>query len=145
MNFLKVLCLLAIGVFGFSSCGEEEEYATTADYIADKNLVGFTSTPEGIYYKLDVEGSQAKPNLGSLVTVNYVGKLTSGTIFDQGGPVTFSLSGVIDGWKIGMQKFGKGGKGTLIIPPSYGYGASGNGSIPGNSILIFDIELINFQ
>lgn len=148
-NRIQLALLLVLSVLLLNSCSKEESYGSISDYISDKSLVGFTATPEGIYIKMEAEGSQAKPNIGSNVTVHYKGSLTNGDVFDssydRGAPSTFSLGGVIRGWQIGIPKFGKGGKGTLIIPPSYGYGETGQGSIPKNAILIFDIELIGFQ
>jgi FKBP-type peptidyl-prolyl cis-trans isomerase len=75
--------------------------------------------------------------------------LTDGTKFDSsrdgGLPFKSSLGGLIEGWKEGIPYFGKGGKGKLLLPGSLGYGSSGSGSIPGNAVTIFDIELIDFK
>jgi FKBP-type peptidyl-prolyl cis-trans isomerase FkpA len=77
--------------------------------------------------------------------VKYVGKLTDGTVFDQTqGSNTFStyLYNVIRGWTNGLPYIKPGGKIHLYIPPTLGYGSQAIGTIPGNSILIFDVELI---
>jgi FKBP-type peptidyl-prolyl cis-trans isomerase len=86
---------------------------------------------------------------GSQVTVNYVGMLPDGTIFDaserHGKPFTFTLGAgsVIQGWDIGVAGMKEGGTRRLIVPPAYGYGAQEiPGVIPANSTLIFDVELI---
>jgi len=60
-------------------------------------------------------------------------------------PREFSLAGVIKGWQEGIPKIGKNGKIKLMIPSALGYGASEFGSIPANSVLIFDIELDSFR
>ncbi|HMP32549.1 MAG TPA: FKBP-type peptidyl-prolyl cis-trans isomerase, partial [Saprospiraceae bacterium] len=105
--------------------------------------------PQGVYIKIDNEGSAQKPNPGSTVTIHYRGTLTNGKQFDssydRGAPATFALGTLIQGWQIGIPYFGRGGKGTLIVPPNLGYGSRAQGDIPANSILVFDIELINFQ
>ena len=122
---------------------------TWRDRRAEEGLTGFTKTPQGVYIKFENEGGAQKPNAGSTVTIHYRGKLTNGkqfdSSFDRGAPSSFPLTGLIQGWQVGIPYFGKGGKGTLIIPPTLGYGSRGQGDIPGNAILVFDIELINFQ
>lgn len=143
-----LMCLFLGTCLMFTSCSKDE-YSEIQDYIDDNGLTGFTPTAEGVYVKIDQAGTDQRPNLGSIVKVHYRGKLTNGTTFDnsydRGTPIDIALTNTIQGWQIGIPKFGVGGKGTLIIPPSLGYGKSGSGSIPGNAILIFDIELINFQ
>jgi FKBP-type peptidyl-prolyl cis-trans isomerase FkpA/FKBP-type peptidyl-prolyl cis-trans isomerase FklB len=148
MKYILNLLLLAFVALTFSGCGKDDLIGIE-EYISLNGLTGFTKTPEGVYVKIINEGSQAKPNLGSLVTTHYKGSLTNGKVFDssydRNAPATFSLTSVIRGWQIGIPKFGKGGKGTLIIPSNLGYGSAGQGDIPGNAVLIFDIELISFQ
>ena len=57
--------------------------------------------------------------------------------------ITFPLSGVIQGWQEGIPLFKEGGSGILLIPSALGYGSQSVGSIPANSVLIFDINLID--
>ena len=83
-----------------------------------------------------------------MVTVKYAGRLTNGTYFDPTTPgttstATFALWQVIVGWQKGVPLISAGGKISLYIPPSLGYGSVPKGSIPANSILIFDIELVS--
>ncbi len=90
-------------------------------------------------------GPEALP--GTTVTVNYVGKLQNGTIFDQSagrGPFQFILGAgqVIPGWEQGIQGMKVGGERVLVIPPSLAYGAQQMGPIPPNSTLIFDVQLV---
>ena len=85
---------------------------------------------------------------GSLVTVNYVGKFQNGTVFDSsashGQPFQFVLGEgqVIKGWDQGVVGMKVGEKKTLIVPPELGYGPNDYGPIPGNSTLIFEVELL---
>ena len=88
---------------------------------------------------------------GDLVTVHYTGRFIDGRVFDssvaRGEPFQFKLGGgqVIAGWDEGIVGMRVGGKRTLSIPPELGYGKDDYGPIPGNSTLIFDIELLKVQ
>ena len=83
--------------------------------------------------------------------INYTGLLSNGHKFDEGKNVAFTLGSLMEGWKKGLPLIQKGGKIKLYIPPSLGYGSSdikdNNGAvvIPANSMLIFDISLLDFQ
>jgi FKBP-type peptidyl-prolyl cis-trans isomerase FkpA len=105
--------------------------------------------PSGFFYKIVNPGSgQGIVNLCSNVTLRYTGKLTNGTVFDEtesGTTATFILGDLITGWQKGLPLISKGGSITLYIPPTLGYGPSANGPIPGNSILIFDIQLVDIS
>ncbi|MBN2433711.1 MAG: FKBP-type peptidyl-prolyl cis-trans isomerase [Spirochaetes bacterium] len=107
------------------------------------------TTESGLAYKIIEPGSSEKPLPTSTVTVNYKGTLIDGTVFDssydRGKPATFALNRVIKGWGEGMQLIGKGGKIELVVPASLGYGVRGAGSIPGNSLLIFEVELLDID
>ncbi|MEO6304193.1 MAG: FKBP-type peptidyl-prolyl cis-trans isomerase [Bacteroidia bacterium] len=114
------------------------------DYISSNNL-NATASGSGLYYVISSQGTGIQPNANSNVTVNYKGMLKDGSVFDQTATAgaTFNLGSVIKGWKEGMQYYKKGGKGILLIPSALGYGAQATGSIPANSVLIFNIELLN--
>jgi len=96
-----------------------------------------------------VVGTGVAAKNGDTLTVSYTGKFTDGTVFDStakdgGTPFTFQLGAgqVIAGWEKGLIGMKVGGKRTLVIPPDQGYGAQGQGPIPANATLIFDVELI---
>lgn len=112
-----------------------EAYLTTNGITATKDQHGF-------YYTINVPGGTSKPTLCSTISVKYTGRLTNGSIFDSSTGATFELNKLIVGWQQGIPYIGKGGKITLYLPPSLGYGSQASGSIPANSILIFEIELI---
>lgn len=101
--------------------------------------------------KDEVVGSGDIAVAGKQVTVNYTGVLKDGTKFDssldRGVPFTFLLGAgqVIKGWDIGVQGMKVGGKRILVIPAEFGYGAQKVGSIPANSTLIFEVELLKVQ
>jgi FKBP-type peptidyl-prolyl cis-trans isomerase FkpA len=149
MKMKKLYLLILLPVL-LGACKKETDYAaidkkTIETYIADKGLTA-QSTSSGLYYVIETPGGTTHPTITSNVSVKYTGYLTDGTQFDSsnGKTVSFPLAQVIVGWQEGLQLFGKGGKGKLLIPSDLGYGASAVGSIPAHSVLIFDVELVNF-
>ena len=103
--------------------------------------------------KDDVVGTGAVATAGDSVTVNYVGALTNGTVFDAsanhgsaGFTFTLGAGQVIKGWDQGVAGMKEGGKRTLLIPASLAYGSQAVGdAIPANSALIFQVELVKVQ
>lgn len=105
------------------------------------------TTPSGLQYVIEKEGSGAQPTAEDEVTVHYTGKLLDGKVFDssvnRGEPATFPLNRVIPGWTEGVQLMKEGAKYTFFIPSDLAYGAQGvPGAIPPHSTLIFEVELI---
>lgn len=113
---------------------------------ANKEKDGVVETESGLQYKIEVEGTGIAPSGKDTVEVNYEGRLIDGTVFDssyeRGESVKFPLNGVIKGWSEGLTYVNEGGKIQLYIPAGLAYGTRGSGPIPGNSVLIFDVELI---
>jgi len=148
----KILIFLLLVVL-MSSCLKDEttDYSaidkqTIENYLSSKSLTA-QSTSSGLYFIITSPGGTSHPTINSSVTAYYNGYLTDGTVFDHttnGNPATFPLSGVITGWQEGLQKIGVGGKIKLLIPSALGYGSYAKGTIPANSVLIFDVELIGF-
>jgi len=107
-------------------------------------------TASGLRYITEREGTGVSPLATNQVTVHYVGTLLNGKKFDssvdRGQPATFPLNQVIVGWTEGLQLMKVGGKTKFIIPPALGYGAAGaGGSIPPNSWLVFEVELLDVK
>ncbi|MFM2267785.1 MAG: hypothetical protein RL757_1226 [Bacteroidota bacterium] len=146
---MKKLLFSVLAIFGISfafSCSKSDDEKIT-QFIADKGWTA-AKTDEGLYYVIDSSGvGTTYPTLSSTVKVKYKGYLLDGTVFDQSAAagIEFGLAQVIEGWQIGIPKFKKGGKGKLIIPASLGYGSRAVGSIPSNSVLVFEIELFDFR
>jgi len=114
------------------------------DYLEKNNLVAQKSN-SGLYYIINKEGTGAQPNSSSDVTVNYKGYFTDKKVFDQNDDITFNLQQVIAGWTEGITYFKEGGEGILLIPSSLGYGTKDWNGIPGGSVLIFDIDLLDVK
>ena len=148
MKRLLVLLLFSL-LFIFSNCNKNLDYTQLdqeiiLQYILDNNL-NAEPTGSGLYYAVNSTGNGDVPNINSIVTVAYKGTLTDGTIFDQSSSsgATFPLSNVIQGWQEGIPLFSEGGSGLLLIPSDLGYGNQAIGSIPANSVLIFEVTLLN--
>jgi len=116
-----------------------------------KKRLGFTFLSDGLGYKILKEGNGPKPTKGDRVRVHYKGYLEDGTVFDssydRGQPFEFvvGVGQVIRGWEEGIPLFSEGGKGILLIPPELGYGSRGVGSIPPNSTLFFEVEIVKIN
>ena len=146
---MKSYICLFFSILLFSSCSKEadSEPQTEADilkYIEDNNLDA-SKTNSGLYYVINKQGTGTRPISSSNVTIAYKGYFLDGTVFDQSDSngSSFGLNQVIAGWTEGVQLFKEGGEGILLIPYNLGYGTSQNRSIPGGSVLIFDIKLIS--
>lgn len=108
---------------------------------------GTIKLPCGIYCKIITSGSsELSPKTNSVVTVNYKGTLINGKEFDnswkRGYPEAFRLNEVIEGWQIALQQMHIGDHWIIYIPYELGYGAYSDGTIPGYSTLIFEVELL---
>ena len=101
------------------------------------------STASGIVYLIQDSGSEVRAlSDKDTVKVNYRGTLIDGKEFDANEGITFPLNRVIKGWTEGMKLVGEGGKITLVIPSELAYGERGPRTIPANSTLIFDVDLL---
>ncbi|HMK26232.1 MAG TPA: FKBP-type peptidyl-prolyl cis-trans isomerase [Chitinophagaceae bacterium] len=122
----------------------QSEQATIVSFAA-ANGISATAHSSGLYYEITAPGSGPTPVSGSQVSIKYTGKLLNGTLFDDqsANPVVYALNGMIQGFQIGLKLIQKGGKIKLIVPSSLAYGCNGYGSVPGNSILYFEVELID--
>jgi len=142
-----ILVLIFTSIISCNKVSKDEQSKIDKDlinqYVADKNLSGeFTST--GLWFDIETQGGGVQAYSNAQVTVAYTGYLLDGTQFDKSEDegITFGLNNVIAGWQQGIPKFKEGGNGKLIIPSELGYGTSKTGSIPANSVLVFDIKLI---
>lgn len=121
------------------------EIQSVQTYLTSKGLTA-TQHCSGVFYIIDAPGSGAAPNVCSYINTNYVGRLTNGNGFDSGmfrAPI--QLGGLIRGWANTLPLIKQGGRIRMFLPPSMGYGNQAAGTIPPNSILIFDVELTFVQ
>jgi len=148
MKFLPLLVAFIL-LFSCSTKNNQPEIddQLIKNYLVSKQLTA-TKDASGIYYITTAVGTGAAPSAVSTVEVKYKGYLINGTVFDQTATdktFTYALSGLIKGWQIGIPLMKVGGKATFYIPSGLGYGSGGIGSIPPNSVLIFEIELISVK
>jgi FKBP-type peptidyl-prolyl cis-trans isomerase len=132
----------------------EKEDSTIQAFLKSNNLTA-TKTNSGLYYVITQEASGNSPAVGDEVSMNYTGMFLDGNKFDSNldssfghvTPLKFPLGQgrVIKGWDEGILLLKKGTKAKFILPSPIGYGANGSGKIPANSILQFDVELLDFK
>jgi FKBP-type peptidyl-prolyl cis-trans isomerase FklB len=130
-----------------------ERNKTVAAEFLSKNgsKKGVQTTASGLQYKVIKAGDDKAPPVTASdeVTVNYRGKLIDGTEFDssysRGTPATFQVGGVIKGWQEALVLMKPGANYELYVPPELAYGPQPRPSIPANSLLIFDVELLSVK
>lgn len=113
----------------------------------NKAKKGVITRPSGLQFRILQNGFGKRPQPTDTVKVYYTGRLINGTIFDgtsPGLPASFKLNSVIPGWIEALQLMREGDHWALAIPPQLGYGvrSQGNGLIPPNQVLLFDIRLL---
>lgn len=115
-------------------------------FLADNiNNPGWMETASGLQYRSVVAGSGASPIATDRVRVNYVGTLTDGTQFDANDDISFFLTQVIAGWTEGLQLMKVGGTMEFAIPWDLAYGVNGRPNIPGRSVLLFTVDLLEIN
>ncbi len=147
-----ILISISIIVLSFSACkSESEKELDTLHAYIESNNITTEPTASGLYYIETLAGTGAQATTGDIVDVHYTGTFLDGTKFDssydRGEPFEFTLGRgeVIKGWDEGIAYMKEGGKATLIMPSSLAYGASGAGTIPPYTSLIFKVELVDVK
>lgn len=161
MHVLRILSILIVSAFFSSGCLKDgynsfsctakipevdvpaAEIAQVEAYLTANNITNAVKHPTGFYYIIENEGTGSRPTVCTNVAFTYKGQLTDGTVFDQAtSPVLFPLGQLITGWQIGIPLIKTGGKIKLFLPPSLGYGNQAIPGIPANSVLIFEVTVI---
>ncbi|EOR95118.1 FKBP-type peptidyl-prolyl cis-trans isomerase [Arcticibacter svalbardensis MN12-7] len=114
------------------------------EFVAANKIENVKRTDDGLYYVIIEPGTGSVVyNANTAVNVKYSGRLLNGAVFDSNTTgTTLTLGGLIYGWQLGIPLIQKGGKIRLLIPSYLGYGQNAIGSIPANSVLDFDVELV---
>lgn len=155
-NIARVVAISALALssacLGGESIAPERSIEETSFASAlGVNLAASTKTPNGAYYRDIVVGTGAVVASGQTISIRYTGWLSNGFQFEtnvsSSNPLVFKLGAgeVIDGFDEALAGVRVGGRRQLIIPPSLGYGPYDYGPIPGNSILVFNVEVVAAQ
>lgn len=140
-------CILVVSACDGKSAPAPLSPEANAAYLAgNAKKKGVVSVP-GIQYEVLKKGSGAQPERSDCVSVNYKGTLIDGKVFDQtkpGEPATFPAGALIPGWVWALQMMHEGDQWKLVIPSDLAYGrkGAGDGVIPPNQTLVFEIELL---
>lgn len=143
----------AFGCTGSDSTGDVSATVEATTFAASLgvDIPNSRRTTNGAYIRDITVGTGAVVSAGQLLNVRYTGWLSTGTQVDSNVnssstfPFRLGTHEVISGWDEGIPGMRVGGKRQLVIPPSLGYGANTNGPIPGNSVLVFVVEIISAQ
>ena len=150
----RILFALALAALPLaaSGCGDSPTSIEDTRFASSLgvDLGSMTRTASGMYYSDLTVGTGAVAQSGKTVGVYYKGSLPNGRVFDSltsGTPFSFRLGtgAVIRGFDEGITGMKVGGKRLMVIPPSLGYGDREAGSIPANSILVFEVTLVSVQ
>ncbi|NOZ34642.1 MAG: FKBP-type peptidyl-prolyl cis-trans isomerase [Chlorobi bacterium] len=152
MKNILILSIILVSLTLFSSCkSESEKELDTLHAYIESNNITTEPTASGLYYIETKAGTGTQAKAGNIVDVQYTGTFLDGKKFDssydRNEPFEFTLGrgDVIKGWDEGVAYMKKGGKATLIMPSSLAYGASGAGTIPPYTSLIFEVELVDVK
>lgn len=145
--FIGLISLLVTSCKTYSE-EEVQSFDKMIQKFVMKSGLNYEKSESGLYYLIEKEGEGEYIKFTDEVSFRYTGKLLSGKTFDgryKRTPITFEVSKLIEGWKEGMMYLKKGGKAKLIVPPTLGYGENQLPDIPANSILYFDIEVVDVR
>ena len=134
-------------VAGHALAGDISPQANRAYLAANATKPGVVVLPSGLQYRIIKSGAGQRPSPNDVVTVSYKGALVDGTVFDQTKPGetrNLPANKVVPGWVEALSLMKEGDEWELVIPSELGYGAArvGNGAIPPNQVLVFDMLLV---
>ena len=131
------------------SLADKNKQEADAFLAENKTKEGVQTLPSGLQYKVIIQGKGPIPKPSQTVSANYRGTFIDGTEFDAsakyGGPAEFQVSQVIAAWQEALLKMRVGSKWMLYAPPELAYGDHGSRTIPPNSALIFELELLGVK
>ncbi|HEU4969654.1 FKBP-type peptidyl-prolyl cis-trans isomerase [Sphingomonas sp.] len=143
---LVVVIAAAIALAWFGTSAAVAQTGTNEQFLAwNARQPGVQTTESGLQYKVLKEGEGAHPTDADVALIKYKGSLRDGTVFDQNDRAPLPVAQVVPGFSEGLKLMQKGGKYRLWIKPELGYGdRDTGGAIPPNSVLVFDVDLLEF-
>lgn len=138
----------AAGAAWYGTSSPALTHAATPEQFMASNArqEGVVTTASGLQYQVLKPGTGDSPTDADVVLIGYKGALRDGSVFDQNPQAPLQVTGVVPGFSEGLKLMKRGGKYRLWIPPKLGYGDEARGDvIPANSVLIFDVDLIDYK
>ena len=156
MKKINILLILVVLSFGCSDnniinpISDDEQLEIDLDlidnWLADSSITDVIIHPTGIRYTINKQGSGPKVEITDVVRISYEGRfLDTGFVFDSGqvGPVVFNAGWpFIEGWYHMVLEMSEGDEYTVYIPSKYAYGTRGSGPIPANTVIVFDMDMV---
>jgi FKBP-type peptidyl-prolyl cis-trans isomerase FkpA len=139
------LAVLAVTGGGIAWLGTRHVPLSAEAFLArNAKKPGVVTTASGLQYQVQALGSGVRPKIGDAVLVNYEGRLADGTLFDREGPVVMLVGQVVPGFTEALTIMPVGSRYRVWIPPKLGY-PGGQGPIPPNTVMVFEIQLLAAQ
>ena len=152
---MKRFFTLVISLIVLTGCAQDspnvKQIANMKFFIENQSQEGINVIEKGLHYAVLNSGdiNSKSPELSDTITAHFHGTLTDGTVFwssvESNEPLTIQLSGLIEGCQKVISQMKINDKWRVYIDPSMAYGDEGRPGIPSNSILVFDIELLDIQ
>jgi FKBP-type peptidyl-prolyl cis-trans isomerase FkpA len=145
-----IACLVTAGVGAAWATSEKPALSALSaeDFLkSNARRKGVVSTISGLQYEIVERGVGLHPTINDIATIEYRGTLVGGTQFDAtqaGQPVQLPVGQVVPGFAEALMLMPKNARYRVWLPPQLGYGDSQNGPIPPNSVLAFDIHMVDF-
>ena len=151
---MKKLLFLLLCVGIIASCKSDDDQRPIdemliVDYLTTNNITAIKDEGSGVYYRITEEGNGVDyPSVFSTIRCFYKGYLLDGSVFDEREEgvddyLQTTLRNLVYGWHVALPNFSKGAKGQIFIPSHAGYGSNEREGIPKNSVIIFDVHLVN--
>jgi FKBP-type peptidyl-prolyl cis-trans isomerase FkpA len=139
---------VALAAAGLAWAGQQGFARLPTGFMAQNaHQPGVITTESGLQYRIVKQGEGEKPGPGDVALVGYKGTLVDGKVFDQNEQAPMPIDSVVPGFAEGLQLMQRGGEYQLFIPPHLAYGdkVPAGGPIPPNSVLIFDVKMLDFK
>ncbi len=150
---LAIVALAAAALAWFGTSSVRQKYASNEKFLADNSHeAGVVTTKSGLQYQVVRGGEGPSPTDDDVVLVSYKGTLRDGTVFDENPQAAFPVNGVVPGFTEALKLMQRGGEYRVWIPSDLGYGPNppvnpqtGQPGLPADSLLIFDVKLLEFK